>query len=179
MAKPRIAFVIAFENFRDEEFFVPYEYLKGRAECIVFSTKAGIAKGKLGGTFKVDNLLGSLDSKSFDAIVYIGGPGTPSVRADPAAAQKAKEMDEGGKLVCAICWAPTILAKAGVLEGRKATVWLGFDDEYGMPTDKVIMRYGGRYEGKGSVQDGRIITADGPAHAKDFAMLIGKALGLE
>ncbi|HQT45252.1 MAG TPA: DJ-1/PfpI family protein [Candidatus Micrarchaeota archaeon] len=178
-AKPSIAFVIAFENFRDEEFFVPYEHLKGKADCEVFSTKTGMARGKLGGTFKVDKLIDAINPQAFDAIVYIGGPGTPSVRAYPKAVEKAKEMNAGGKSVCAICWAPTILAKAGVLAGRKATCWLGFDDEYGIPTDKVLMKYGAVYEKKGAVQDGKIITADGPEHAKDFALLIGKALGLD
>ncbi len=177
--KPEIAFVIAFENFRDEEFFVPYEYLKGKASCEVFSIKTGIARGKLGGIFKIEKLIDAIDAEKFGAIIYIGGPGTPSVRAYPQAIEKAREMNRAGKLVCAICWAPTILAKAGVLEGKKATVWLGFDDEYGMPTDKVLMKYGAIFEKKGAVQDGKIITADGPGHAKDFALLIAKALKLE
>ncbi|MFA5105420.1 MAG: DJ-1/PfpI family protein [Candidatus Micrarchaeia archaeon] len=177
--KPKIAFVLAFKDFRDEEFFVPYEHLKGKADCSVFSTNTGIARGKLGGTVKVENLIDAIEPSGYDAIVFIGGPGTPTVRAYPAAVEKARESNEAGKLVCAICWAPTILAKAGVLEGKKATVWLGFDDEYGTPTDKVLMKYGAKYEKKGAVQDGRIITADGPAHAGEFAALIGKALGLE
>ncbi len=178
MTKPSIAFVIAFENFRDEEFFVPYEYLKEKAVCEVFSTKTGLARGKLGGTFKIIKLIDEIDTSAFNAIVFIGGPGTPSVRAYPQAVEKAREMHGAGKLICAICWAPTILAKAGVLKEKRATCWVGFDYEFGMQTDKYLEQNGAHYEKKGAVQDGKIITADGPAHATEFAVLIGKAISI-
>jgi protease I len=173
----KIAMVIAFKDFQDTEFEVPYKFFRDMgAHVDVYSTKKGKAKGKLGMEFKVEHTMKDFDPRNYDAIAYVGGPGTPTVRKDESAVNAARVMYREGKIVAAICWSPTILAKAGVLEGKKATVWYGADDEYNVTTDKVIERFGARYTKEPVVRDGRIITAEGPTHAGEFAEKIWEAL---
>ncbi len=173
----RIAMIIAPEKFRDEEFFIPYNFFnEHNAEVIVFSTRRGKATGMLGGSFNVEHDLSELNVDDFDAIVFVGGAGTPIVRSDNRALEIAKEAYAKGKIIGAICWSPTILAKAGILEGKKATVWHGHDPEYNTTTDKVLEMYGAKYTGEGYTVDGMIVTANGPSNAENYAKAIAKLL---
>ncbi|MEM2674590.1 MAG: DJ-1/PfpI family protein, partial [Candidatus Hadarchaeales archaeon] len=81
----------------------------------------------------------------------------------------AKEAAELGKKVCAICIAPVILANAGLLENRKATVW---DGEF----RRMLEEKGAKYVNKSVVVDGNIITANGPGAASEFGRTIAKEL---
>ncbi len=173
----KVAIIIAPEGFRDEEFFVPYEYFKKNGhEVDVFSTRTGTATGKLGGSFEVEKKIDEMNVENYDAIVFIGGPGTPIVRSYEPVYNKIKKAMELGKVIGAICWSPTIIAKAGALKGKKATVWYGMDPEYGKTTDKVIEEYGASYTGNNVEVDGKIITANGPHAALDYAKAIEKAV---
>ena len=172
----RIAMVIAPKDFRDEEFFIPYEYFKEKGyEVDVFSTEKGLAKGSLGKTFNVEKSIDEL-SLSYDALVFAGGPGVPLLRNDERVIQKVKDYFNAGKLVAAICWSPTILAKAGVLKGKKATVWKGFDPEYGKMTNEVLEESGATYTGNAVEVDGNIITGNGPRAALSYAKAIDEWL---
>jgi len=174
----KILMVVPHRNFRDEECFVPKEFFEGKGYAItVASTVKGEAAGVQGGTVEAALSLDEADAAGYDAIIFIGGPGTPSVRSSPHALEIAREAAEKGKVLAAICWAPTILAKAGVLEGKKSTVWLGNDPEYGMGTNQVLEKYGAAHVNEGVVVDGRVVTADGPAHAAEFAEEIAKLVG--
>ena len=73
------------------------------------------------------------------------------------------------KILAAICVAPVILARAGVLKGKKATVWSSLLDK---SWAKELKEAGCRVEEKRIVTDGKIVTADGPAVAKEFAEAI-------
>ncbi len=173
----RIAIIIAPENFRDEEFQIPYNYFTERkAQVDVFSTKKGTARGMFGATVSVNKTIDELNVSEYDAIVFVGGAGTPIVRKEERALEIAREAAEQDKVLAAICWAPTILAKAGVLEGKKASVWVGVDNEYRMRTDEVLKKYGAIFTGEGYTVDGNIVTATGPAEAENFAKEIAALL---
>lgn len=173
----KVLMIVPPEKYRDIELDVPKKHLEGAGhEVLVASTRKGECKGADGGAVESNFSLGEVDVDSFDAIVFIGGPGTPMIRKEAKAVEIAKEATSKGKIVAAICWAPTILAKAGVLEGKKATTWIGNDADYGMSTDKVLEKFGAVYEAKGVVTDGKFVTADGPAHAKQFAEEIEKLM---
>ncbi len=173
----KILMIVSPENYRDIELNVPKEHLESEGhEVLVASTKKGECKGADGGTIEANFSLDEVDVDSFDAVVFIGGPGTPMIRKEAKALEIAKEAASKGKIVAAICWACTTLAKAGVLEGKKATTWVGNDAEYGATTDKVLEKFGATYEKQGVVVDGKIVTADGPGSAHKFAEEIGKLL---
>ncbi|MBW3004369.1 DJ-1/PfpI family protein [Candidatus Woesearchaeota archaeon] len=162
----KVLFVIAHEGFRDEECFEPKEVLKDH-EVIIASTDTSPATGSLGGTITpditIDEALNRIDE--FDAVVFVGGPGANVYFENPTAhkiAQSAKNI------LAAICIAPITLAKAGVLEGKKATVW---DD--GQKTQaKMLEDAGAAYVAEDVVVDGNLITANGPKAAKKFGEAI-------
>jgi len=175
----RIAMIIAPRGFQDTEFNIPYEYFKNHGAIVdVYSTKVGIAHGSMGITFNIEDkhALEYLDVKNYDAIVFVGGPGTPIVRKDDNSERVAKDAFDFGKILGAICWSPTILAKAELLKDKNVTVWDGEDDELGMLTSEYLESKGANYTAEDVTVDGKIITANGPRAAQGYAEAIWKML---
>jgi protease I len=166
----RIAMLIAPKGFQDIEFSVPRNFFMQKGATVdVYSTVKGTATGSFGSTFAVEHSLKDLNVNQYDAIVFIGGPGTPILRAHPNSVKIAKEAYDSGKIVGAICWSPTILANAGILGGKSFTVWIGTDPEYKMKTDEYISSKGGNYTADDVTIDGNIVTANGPMAAQEYA----------
>jgi len=165
----KVIMIIAHENFRDEEFFQPAEVLENNGiEIKVASSRLGPAKGKLGAMIKPDMLLSEVNVKDFDAVIFIGGNGASEYWDNPTAHKLAQDAYTSGKLVAAICIAPVILAKTGLLKGKKATVWESESEQ--------LKQLGADYTGNPVEKDGMIITASGPTAAKEFGKEIAKAL---
>lgn len=157
--------IIAFQGFRDEEYDIPKKILeKAGIEVTTASTQVGTATGKLGMTAKVDITLKDIKVSDYDSIIFVGGPGSYDLFDDPLAQGIAKETIEQNKILAAICAAPGILAKAGLLKGKKTTCFSG--------VSYLLVKSGANYTGSGLEIDGKIITADGPAHAKQFGEAI-------
>jgi protease I len=188
----KIAMIIAFRDFRDAEYFVPKEILEeAGAEIKTVSNKSGTAIGADGGDVEVDILLANLNPaefddlqsksshdsiqsiSSFDAIVFIGGPACLEALDNEDSYKAARETVSQNKVLASICISPVILAKAGVLEGKKATVWSSPMDKSPIET---LEENGAIYEAKSVVVDGKIITGDGPAAAQEFGEAIVQAL---
>ena len=75
-----------------------------------------------------DALAEELDYTVFDACILPGGiPGVPNLKADATVRRVCRDFAAEGKVVAAICAAPTALAAFGVLNGKKATVYPGMD----------------------------------------------------
>ena len=162
----KILFIVAFRNFRDEEFFVPKEILeKNGIEIKVASTQKGLALGADGGSVEVDYSLDEIKIDDFDAFVFIGGPGMVENLDNPSFQTLAKEAFEKNKFLAAICIAPALLAKAGVLKGKKATVWSSALNRHPI---KILEENGAIYQDQNVVVDGNLITANGPTAAKEF-----------
>ena len=170
----KIAMIIAFRDFRDEEYFVPKEILESAGgEIKTVSPKMGKARGADGGEVEVDLLLADLKPADFDAIVFVGGPGALKYLDNEISYQVVKETIAENKVLAAICISPTILAKAGVLKGKKATVWSSPMDRGPI---RVLEENNAIYQEQAVVIDGKIITANGPAAAKKFAETIIKII---
>ena len=161
--------VIAEKNFRDEELFEPKKILEAEGvKVIVASTSFNTARGMLGGKVKPDMLLSEIKVDDYDAIIFVGGSGASQYWNDSLAHNIAKEAVEKNKVLGAICIAPVTLANAGVLTGKKATVW---------PSEKgKIEAKGAIYTGESVQIEGKIITAEGPQAARRFGEAIAKAL---
>ncbi len=153
--------VIAAKDFRDEEYLVPKRLLEeGGIEVLTASTTKNWAEGKLGARVQPDLLLTEVEPAEIDALVFVGGGGSSRYFDDPAAHALAQETASAGKVVAAICIAPVILARAGLLKGRKATVYLdGVED---------LRQAGAVYTEQPVVTDGRVVTANGPEAAEAF-----------
>src|SRR4030042_622101 len=119
MAK-NVLFIVAPNNFRDEELFETKTELEGAGiKTAVASKGVKEAKGSLGGKVKVDFDISNAKAENFDAVVFVGGPGAIDYIEDKDALRIAKEFSKSNKVVSAICVAPVILAKAGILKGKK------------------------------------------------------------
>jgi protease I len=166
----KIAIIIGFIGYQDTEFSTPYQYfIDHNAKVEVYSTKKGIARGMNGGTFSVEHDLSELNVDNYNAIVFVGGSGTLLVRNEDKSLKIAKKALETNKILAAICWSPTVLAKAGVLKGKNATVWYGPDPELKILTSEYIEKQGAKYTGQDVTIDGNIITANGPRAALKYA----------
>ena len=98
-----------------------------------------------------------------DVIVLPGGmPGTLHLKAHEGLADLIRKADKEGKLLAAICAAPSVLGAAGLLEGRHATCHPGFEEKLtGAITSEDAV-----------VVDGNIITSRGMGTAIDFGLAI-------
>ena len=191
----KVVMIIAFRDFRDAEYFVPKEILEeAGAKVKTASTKKGVAIGADGGDTEVDLLVSEInlaefndlqnksfhDSiqsiSSFNAVVFIGGPGCLESLDNEDSYKAAKDTVSQNKVLAAICISPVILAKAGALEGKKATVWSSPLDREPIET---LEENGATYEDKPVVVDGKIITGNGPDVAEEFGKKILDVLGTD
>jgi protease I len=169
-----IAIVIPFEDFRDEEYFKTTEtLLKGGLKIRIVSNKIGTAKGVDGGGVNTDLVLDKIKLQEVQGVVFIGGPGTLDYLDNEASYSLLREAARQEKLIGAICIAPTILAKSGILNGKKATVWASTLDRKPIA---ILEAGGAEYINEKVVQDEMVITANGPAAAEMFGQAILKAV---
>jgi len=174
LTNKKVVIIVASENFRDEEYLTPKEVLEDRGvEVKTVSNKLGIAKGSGGATTKVDLLVKDVNPNNFDAVVFIGGPGALQNLDNEISYNLVKATIEQGKILAAICISPVILAKAGVLSGKEATVWSSPEDREPV---KILEENGAKYVGKKVAIDNKIITANGPLAAQEFGEAIIKAI---
>ena len=161
--------IIANDGFRDEELAQPREILEQNGiEVKIASSALSQARGMLGAKVKPDILLTSINAEDFDAIIFVGGQGASEYWDDPLAHRLAQEAIKQNRIVAAICIAPVTLAKAGILKGRRATVWSAEADQ--------LKAGGANYTGEPVEKDGNIITANGPTSAREFGEEIVMAL---
>ncbi len=161
--------LISQKDFRDEELFDSKAIIEQAGiEVRIAAPEEKLAVGKLGAEIEPDLSIDDINVGRFEAIIFIGGPGAYDFIEDSAMHQLASTFFNSGKIVAAICIAPAILARAGLLRGRRATVHasgINFLQEGGailLDQDVVV--------------DKDIITANGPAAASAFGQEIVRAL---
>lgn len=170
----KIAAILAFRDFRDIEYFIPRDILiSAEAEVVNVSSQKGLAIGADGGEVGINFTVTELKPAEFDALIFIGGPGMVKNLDKDSFQNIAREAFESGKVLGAICIAPVILARAGVLRGKKATVWSGPLDKSAV---KILKENGGEYLQQNVVIDGKLVTASGPIAAKEFGEALLKVL---
>jgi len=113
----------------------------------------------------MDKRLNAVRADDYDGIVLPGGsPGHINLSKSGALKEMIKQMNSKGKLVAAICASPAVLAKAGVLENKHATIYPGMEKELPYPRDERV------------VVDGNVVTSQGPGTALEFALKIVELL---
>lgn len=130
----------------------------------------GVHKMKVVGShdvqIKMDMLLENLDN-TYDALVLPGGPGALDLKDDLLVLDTVKKYNQASKVIAAICAAPTVLEKAGLLKGKTITCH---------PSVVEMIKEGHYIENVTHV-DGRIVTGNGPAATFEFAFKILESLG--
>lgn len=158
------------ERFRDEEFSIPKKIL---IDSGIDVTVAGLemkeAKGMLGMKVMPDVPIADIEISEYDILVLPGGGAAIDYMGNnPAILEMVKDARDQGKIVAAICLSGAVLANAGILTGRKATV-------FATPQSLQIFKEKGvEYTGEGVTVEGRVVTASGPEYAEEFAREIIK-----
>jgi protease I len=165
----KVLMIVAPNNFRDEELFEPKKILEhSGAKVFVASKDVVAAQGMLGSSIKIDIDIKKVVVKDYDAIIFIGGSGSMVYFQDNDAISIAKQAVDKQKVLGAICLAPTILARAGLLQNKTATC---FESQA-----TALQQHGARYVREKVVVDGKIVTAPGPEAARLFGEKIAGLL---
>ena len=156
-----VLMLLASKDFRDEEYIQPrQEFEQAGARVTVASSTTREVTGMLGMKVTPDVLLDDVDPGQFAAVVFVGGLGSTEYFHCPAAHRLAQSGASTGKPVGAICFAPVILANAGLLDGKAATC---YPSQAGN-----LKKKGARYTGKLVERDGNLVTGDGALAAQQF-----------
>ncbi len=126
-------------------------------------------EGAHGMNFVADTPIDEINAKDFDAVIIPGGnPGYVNLRNDSRVLALVKKAFGFNKLLAAICAAPAVLSDAGILRNRNCTIYPGMEFE--------LEKGGGKPRKDLVVEDGNIITSQGPATALLFAIKIAERL---
>lgn len=165
MQNPKRILVPLAEGFEEIEAVTIVDTLR-RAGLAV--TTAGLRSGNVQGAHGIavaaDTTIDKVDAADFDVIVLPGGmPGTTNLAEDERVLKLVRSMHAQKKYVTAICAAPTVLAKAGVISKVPVTCYPGFEGKLG---DAQFQ------SGPRVVKSGRIVTSRGPGTALEFALAL-------
>ena len=162
------------EDFEDIEAITLIDlFRRAGFEVVTAGLRPGPVRSAHGVQILPDCTLDDVAGRDFDLVVLPGGlPGADHLNADARVHEILERHHAAGRFVAAICAAPRVLAKSGLLRGRKATSYPGTLDQ--MPES------GARYTGAPVEVDGLVVTGRGPGVALDFALtLIGLLAGAE
>jgi deglycase len=161
-----VGLVIAHEGFQETEYSVTKEIIESSniVKVITISDMAGTATSKNNVvTIPVDLTLDQIDTTHIDGLFFIGGPGALLWLDNEKSHALLEQMYLLKKPYGAICIAPRILAKAGVLKDKLATGW---DEDHKL--EDIFKEYKVKLVQKSVVADGNVLTANGPDSAMEF-----------
>ncbi len=161
-------YIFLAEGFEEIEALAPLDILR-RAELPVQTVGIGTREvtGAHGITVKADLSEEALVLDDMAAVVLPGGmPGTKNLEASQTVAKALETAEQNGALIAAICAAPSILGRRGLLKGKCATCYPGFESAL----------YGAAVSAEPVVRDGRILTACGAGAALEFGFALVSAL---
>jgi 4-methyl-5(b-hydroxyethyl)-thiazole monophosphate biosynthesis len=146
---------------------------RANIEVVTAGLDAAPVTGSRGTVLLPDTTLDQALAREYDMLVLPGGqPGATHLEQDARIITLVRKMARDNRFTAAICAAPKVLARAGVLEGKRATAYPGVLDPAQWPNLRL--------EHGAVVTDGRVITSRGPGTAMDFALeLIGLLVGRE
>lgn len=164
----KTAVVILAEGFEEIEAIAPIDVLRRAGVRVTLLGLNSLAvKSSRGIGVQTDMLFHDWTGLP-DAVVVPGGPGASNLAKSKELAQFLKGMDAAKKIVAAICAAPAVvLAPTGILDGKKATCYPGYEADFSKTTvcaeDRVVV-------------DGHLITSRGPGTALEFSLEIVRKL---
>jgi len=165
-AKKRVLCLLG-AGFEEIEIVAPVDLLRRAGVEVVVASVSGdrLVTGRTNVAIQADESLADVESQTFDLLLIPGGPGVKGLRADGRAARLARAYADAGKPVAAICAAPTVLADAGLLAGRRFTAH-----------SSVHAELPGALGGERVVEDGLLVTSRGAGTAVEFGLALVRRL---
>ena len=159
-------YVFLANGFEDVEALIPIDVLRrGNVEVITVSTTdTDIVESAHGVGIRADVMFDDCDFADADLLMLPGGmPGASNLFVHEGVCKALLSQQEQGKKIAAICASPAVvLAQLGILDGKKATCYPGFEQ----------MLTTADYTGELVTVDGNITTGEGPAAAFPYAYTI-------
>jgi protease I len=137
---------------------------------LLVSTDSGVAVSMSQLVVRLDLALRDVNVADYAGLVLVGGSGAALHWDDSLLQARCREFAANGKVVAAIGIAPVALARAGVLKGRRATV---FCDR---ATVDWLRQAGARFSFRGVVADRNIVTAASSEQARAFGQAVAEAV---
>jgi len=155
------ALIILMPGVEEMEAVTPIDLLR-RAGIDVTTASVGAEKfvtGRNNIPLGADVALSEIGERTFDVVILPGGPGVKHLRKAPEVLKLVKTQASAGRLLAAICAAPTVLNDAGLLEGREFTAHFSVESELpALIRDAPV------------AHDGNIITSRGAGTAIPFSL---------
>jgi len=161
-----MVYVFLAEGFEEMEAIAPIDVLR-RAGADVCVVGAGdrLIEGRNGVVVACDATTDEVIGDDIEGVILPGGvPGIDNLAAEPRVRELCERADREGKLIAAICAAPSLLGRWGLLDGYTAICYPGYENEL----------KGARISDGSVVTDGTRITAKGAGVALEFGLEIVK-----
>ena len=165
----KTAYVFFAQGFEEIEAFTSVDVLRraGVNVVMVSVTEDEIVRGAHGISVLADKTIGNVDFSEADLLLLPGGmPGASNLAACAELTKQLKAFAAQGKPYAAICAAPYVLGELGLLNGKKATCYPGFEEHLKGAVVTGVM----------AQQDGNVVTGKGPAAAMEFALKVAALL---
>ena len=157
----QILFLMA-DGFEETEFVTPFDYFQRAGFQVALASVSGnlTVSGAHGLKIQADFALSGIDAAKFDAVLLPGGgPGVKNLKASADVEKIVCDFNDQDKWIFAICAAPLVLSKAGILVDRKVTCFPGCEGE-------LVCN---EFSEERVVVDGNIVTSRGAGSAEEFA----------
>lgn len=164
-----MVYILLAPGFEEAEALVPADLLRRAGlETRLVSVTGESVPGARGITVTADLALDGLDLSQADMLVLPGGsPGYQNLGKDPRVEGLVREAVRQNRWVAAICAAPTLLGRWGLLEGKQAVCYPGMEDKLSGARARAD---------SGVVVDGKLITGRAAGSAFDFGLALVEAL---
>ena len=159
-----MVYIFLADGFEEIEALAPLDIMRrANIDVLTVGVTGEYVTGSHNITVKADILPEKVDYSILDCVILPGGlPGTTNLEKDERVQNTIDYASENNKLICAICAAPSILGHKGLLDGKEATCYPGFEDSF----------EGGKYVKQSVVKCDNFITSDGMGSAYEFGFEI-------
>lgn len=164
-----MVYILLAPGFEEMEALVPADLLRrAGVEVALVSLDGELVPGGHNITVKADCALSDVKLEDMEAVMLPGGGvGVANLGADPRVEELVKQAAERGKVLSAICAAPSLLSKWGLLEGKQAVCYPSWKDKI------ADARY---QEGEKLAVDGSTITGQAAGASFEFGLKLIAAL---
>ncbi len=162
----KILMFLASDNFRDTEYLTPRAFFEQNNVNVMTISSQKISRGRFSFIVKNDYLINDeIDPAKFSGIFLVGGGGVLDYLENRVLRKLVWDFSDSGKIIGAICAAPRLLLKWGLLKNKKFTGWNG---------DGVLEKLGkenfAEYTNLSVQVDKNFVTGDGPNSVEETAL---------